>query len=267
MELKGKEMKAFAKSLVGRLIFLARLQRLTLSNVAPVVAFHRISKEPPCDSLTCSLADFRAYCQFFLSHFNVVPLGRIVQMLGHHEPFTNELAITFDDGYQDNYGLAAPVLQDLGLPATFFVTTDFIDSDVVPWWDLKQGKVFPWMTWEQVRALSAMGFEIGSHTSTHADLGVIPVEEALIELSKSRAELEQQLSRPISLFAYPYGRPSNMTEANRALVKDAGYASCCSCFGGMNKRGDDPYSLHRIPISSWFSSPYGLGFEVALHRV
>lgn len=259
--------KGLVKSLGGRLVFLAQLHKLTLRDVVPVVTFHRVSKGRPGDSLTCSLADFRSFCRFFADHFKVVPLNRVVQMLSNREPFTRELAITFDDGYRDNFELAAPVLKELHLPATFFVTTDFIGSEIVPWWDEKQGIRFPWMTWDEVRALHVMEFEIGSHTCTHVDLGKVSATDAWNELSNSRAKLEHQLSAPISLFAYPYGRQDNISEENRALVKTAGYNSCFSCFGGMSSRGDDPYFMLRIPISSWIRSPYFLGFELALRRL
>jgi len=112
-----------------------------------------------------------------------------------------------------------------------------------------------------------MEFEIGSHTCTHVDLSKVSATDTWNELSNSRAKLEHQLSAPISLFAYPYGRQDNISEENRALVKTAGYNSCCSCFGGMSSSGDDPYFMLRIPISSWIRSPYFLGFELALRRL
>ena len=45
------------------------------------------------------------------------------------------LAITFDDGYRDQLEVAGPVLRDLGVPATLFVTTGFIDKEIWMWWD------------------------------------------------------------------------------------------------------------------------------------
>lgn len=234
---------------------------------APVLSFHRICKGLPDDSLTYGLEEFTALCSFLSRNFRVVPLRVILEKLRNGESLGGELAITFDDGYQDNFELAAPVLKGRNLPATFFVTTRFIGTEFVPWWDAKQNVSRPWMTWEQVRSLHQMGFEIGSHTMTHVDLGKASGEQALDELTNSRVELEQRLSAPIDLFAYPYGRPDNITEGSRRLVQTAGYSCCCSCFGGLNPEGTDPYKIRRIPISNWYRSPLDFGFQLAMHRV
>ena len=70
------------------------------------------------------------------------------------------LSITFDDGYLDNYEIAAPILREVGLSATFFVTTNFIGSEFVPFWDSDLPQQPGWMSWKQVRELADHGFEI-----------------------------------------------------------------------------------------------------------
>jgi peptidoglycan/xylan/chitin deacetylase (PgdA/CDA1 family) len=81
------------------------------------------------------------------------------------------LSITFDDGYRDNYEVAAPILKRLDLPATFFVTTGFIGTRRVAPWDQNLVRQPGWMDWDQVRSLASQGFEIGCHTDTHIDMG------------------------------------------------------------------------------------------------
>lgn len=259
--------KSRVKSMLGRLIFGVRLQAWTLRDTMPVLAFHRVSEGPSRDSLTYNPDDFKRFCGFISQHFEVVSLGRVLEMLKGGKPFRREMAITFDDGYRDNHDLAAPILKECNLTATFFVTTQFIGTNHVPWWDAKQGVLREWMNWEQVESLHRMGFEIGSHTMTHADLGSVSGEQALDEMLNSRIELEQRLSSPVTLFAYPYGGTGNITEKTRELVKVAGYSCCCSCFGGLNSKGTDPFRLRRIPISSWYRSPHDFGFQLAMRRV
>jgi peptidoglycan/xylan/chitin deacetylase (PgdA/CDA1 family) len=260
-------MKHLVKGLLGRTAFASRLDALLLRQRAVVVAFHRVRPTAADgDGLTISVPLFERYCRFFRRHFRVVPLRDLVDRLERGVALQRELAITFDDGYRDNFDHAAPVLERLALPATFFVVSDWMGTDVVPWWDREQGVRHPWMTWEQVRSLQQRGFEIGAHTRTHADLGRVSDGDAKDEILGARLELEHRLGTAVELFAYPYGGAGNLLELNRELVKDAGFRCCCSCFGGLNARGTDPLQLRRIAVSSWYRSPYQFGFDVAFGR-
>jgi peptidoglycan/xylan/chitin deacetylase (PgdA/CDA1 family) len=118
------------------------------------------------------------------------------------------------------------------------------------------------MTWEEARELERRGFEIGAHTVTHGDLGVLAGEDARREIHGSKTELETRLGRPVRHFAYPYGRESQMTEANRTLVREAEFRCCPSAFGGVIRTGDDPFRFRRIPVTGWYGSPYHLGLEI-----
>jgi peptidoglycan/xylan/chitin deacetylase (PgdA/CDA1 family) len=86
------------------------------------------------------------------------------------------------------------------------------------------------------------------------------------EIAGARADLERELGAAVDLFAYPYGSRENMTDANRELVKRAGFRCCCSCFGGSVTTDTDPFRIARVPINRSFSSPHGFGFEVAFGR-
>lgn len=259
-------MKGSIKRLLGHTIFASHLDALLLRNTAVIVTFHRVQDTDRPEGLTVPVPIFDAYCQFFKSHFNVVSLRDLIVKLEQGSKLNRELAITFDDGYLDNFENAAPVLERLGLPATFFIVTQWMGTNVVPWWDQQKGVRHPWMTWDHVRSLQQRGFELGAHTRTHADLGLVTEDEAVEEIVGARRELEQHVGTPIELFAYPYGRLANLAEPNRHLVKGAGFRCCCSCFGGVIAPGMDPFHLRRVPISSRYPSPLQFGFEVALGR-
>lgn len=254
-----------AKSIAGDWLAALGLHHRVLGDRGVVVAFHRVS-DAYQDSLTCSVKAFEGFCRFFRRHFAVISLGEMVRRLECGLKLSGTLAVTFDDGYRDNYQYAAPVLRSLGLPAAFFVVSDFIDSDTVAWWDRDLTPRPAWMTWSQVRRLHEDGFEIGAHTRTHADLGKVTGVRAEWEISGSRQEIEARLRAPVELFAYPYGGAESLTESSRELVRKAGFRCCASCFGGSNPRGGDPFWMRRIPISSWFSTPGQLAFEVAFRR-
>lgn len=252
-------------SFAGNCLTAYGLHRRLLGDHGVVVAFHRVS-DAYRDALTCSTRDFQSYCRHFARHFTVVPLDAMVTRLERGASVAGLLAVTFDDGYRDNFENAAPILRSLGLPATFFVVSDFMETDAVAWWDRGCDPPPPWMTWEQVRRLHDEGFTIGAHTRTHANLGEVTGERARWEIFGSRQELESRLGAPVELFAYPYGRPDNMTEQNRELVRQAGFRCCASGHGGTNPRGSDAMRLRRVALTSWFRTPSQFAFEVVTGR-
>jgi peptidoglycan/xylan/chitin deacetylase (PgdA/CDA1 family) len=259
-------MKEQLKRALGLGLFKTRLDSLLLRDIAVVVAFHRVQRAAAAEGLTVAVRTFERHCRFFRDHFNVVPLGDVVGKLEQGLPLNRELAITFDDGYLDNFEHAAPILERLSLPATFFVVTQWIGTDVVPWWDRLAGVPHPWMTWAQVRLLRARGFDIGAHTRTHVDLGLVDRDEARGEVAGARVDLERELNAPVQLFAFPYGRRENITNASNAIVKGAGFRCCCSCFGGVVTPDTDPFRLPRVPINESCPSPQVFGLQVALGR-
>jgi len=254
------------KHLLGHTLFASHLGAVLLRRAAVVVAFHRVADAPESDTLSVDVRMFERYCRFFRRHFRVVPMGDVVDRFERGVAPNRELAITFDDGYLDNYEQARPVLERLSLPATFFIVTQWIGTDVWPWWDEERGVRHAWMRWDHIRSLQRAGFEVGAHTQTHVDLGQVDAAEAREEILGARLTLERQIAARVDLFAYPYGGRHNITNANRAAVKAAGFRCCCSNFGGVNFPDTDPFDLLRIPISPWYASPHEFGFDVALGR-
>jgi peptidoglycan/xylan/chitin deacetylase (PgdA/CDA1 family) len=231
-----------------------------------VVAFHRVNDTIPEDSLTRSSRDFDRFCRFFKANYDVISLDEFIRRLSSGASLAGALAITFDDGYLDNYEVAAPILYRLGLPSTFFVVTQFLGTNVVPWWDASLVRQPGWMTWDQVRSLRDQGFDIGAHTQTHVDLGQVNGAEAEREICGSREDLKTMLGVPPRHFAYPYGGIKNILEANRERTRSGGFASCVSCHGGTAPPGTDPFRLRRIPLTTWFRTPEQFAFEVSTSR-
>jgi peptidoglycan/xylan/chitin deacetylase (PgdA/CDA1 family) len=259
-------MKESLKRILSQSLFASQLGRLLMRNSAVVVAFHRVDDTDGSDPLTVDVESFERHCRFFQLHFNVISLRELVTKLEHGDPVGRDLVITFDDGYLNNAENAAPILESLGLPATFFLVSGWIGSDIVPWWDHKHGVQHPWMSWRDVAELQRRGFEIGAHTRTHVDLGRTPRADAHHEILGARRELEDRLGAPVVSFAYPYGGRHHLSESNRDLVKASGFRCCCSDFGGTNRPGTDPFELRRVPISPWYATPHMFGFDVALGR-
>ena len=259
-------MKRRFKALLGWIAFHSGLYQRFFRNRAVIVLFHRVDDRHRGKPLTCTPAEFAAFLRFFRRFFCVVPLKELLARLRDGESLSGHLTITFDDGYLDNHRSAAPELRRYELPACFFVATELIASERVTPWDADQGISSEWMNWDHVRSLRAQGFEIGSHTMNHVDLGIVAGEEALHEIIGSKHRLERELSSPVPFFAYPFGHKDQITEENRKLVEEAGYTCCLSSYGGSVVLGDAPFHLKRTPVSSWHISPYQFGFETMLEK-
>jgi peptidoglycan/xylan/chitin deacetylase (PgdA/CDA1 family) len=102
-----------------------------------VVIYHRIVADNPASGdrfeieKGISATDFEQQMCFLLRHFTPVSASRIQSSLSKEIQF----AVTLDDGYEDNYLVAAPILKKLGIPATFYVVSDFVGTDRLFWWE------------------------------------------------------------------------------------------------------------------------------------
>jgi peptidoglycan/xylan/chitin deacetylase (PgdA/CDA1 family) len=255
------------KAVVGRAASKVGALRRDFRSKMVIVAFHRVNDNLPETGLTYSSEKFEKFCEFFRSEFKVTALSEQIAGSNAGKDMGGTLSITLDDGYRDNFEVAAPILRKLGLPATFFVTTGFIGSQTVAFWDQELPEAPGWMSWDQLRSLASQGFEIGCHTDTHLDLGSADEQTAWAELELSKRKLHEQLGRPTPLFAYPFGSRNNICERSRALVRKAGFVCCASCCGGVNPRTGDAFDLNRIPIGPGFVTPDQFGLDLLLNRI
>jgi len=263
----ARRLSARLKSVAGWILFQTGLFRLLWRDRAVIVVFHRVNEAYPDDPLTLTDSVFERFVQFFARYFDVIPLSELLNRLAKGGALAPSLTITFDDGYWGNATIAAPILERNGLRGCFFLTTEFIGSDFVPWWDQQQRIQSRWMSWDQVRALRAAGHEIGSHTETHVDLGKVPTDIAQREVAGGDARLAKELGESTGLFAYPFGGSRNMSPENHAVISKLGLRCSVSAHGGYVLPGDDPFRLKRVNISNWFASPYQFGFELVTGRL
>jgi peptidoglycan/xylan/chitin deacetylase (PgdA/CDA1 family) len=217
-----------------------------------ILLFHRVTDAIPEDALTVSTARFRRICQMLRNRFHVVPLGEVQRILRSGQPMPRRtVAVTFDDSYHDNI-VAARTLAEHGMPATFFIPTAFISTDRVFDWDRRLPRL-PNLSWQDVRELVRLGHEIGSHTVTHANLGVVGPEQARTEIFASRTILQEQIGLPVHWFAYPFGGPQNLRPEYVPLIHEAGYLAAFSAFGGFVQSGSDAAALPREEVSAFRS--------------
>ena len=152
--------------------------------------------------------------------------------------------ITFDDGYEDVYIHALPILQELG----FTATTYFVSAEVGGFnrWDVDSGiPQSACMTLQQLREWKALGQEVGGHTVNHRRLGELAQEDARSQIADCRHALEDMSGDPVEAFSYPYG---SFNPTTPMLVREAGFTSAVSTRKKRTIEADDPYCLPRLNV-------------------
>lgn len=215
---------------------------------ALIICYHCVKDEAFPHLRPVKVADFENQMRYLSNVYNPIPLERMAQHIQNGTSLPSKaIAVTFDDGYRDNYENAFPILKNYNIPATVFLTTGFIGTGEIPRWDkeyYKNDKALM-LSWEQVQEMSDNGIFFGSHTVTHPFLTRISRKQAQKEIRQSMDIIEQQIGKPITTFAYPSG---NFNSEIKEIVKDAGYTAAVSTIPGYNKMHDDVHTLKRNVI-------------------
>jgi peptidoglycan/xylan/chitin deacetylase (PgdA/CDA1 family) len=221
---------------------------------AVVLYYHRIGGR---DLMTKPAEEFRRDLIYLKRKYECITLSELCRRLKGGAPLKRRMAVvTFDDGYRDNYTVAMPILQEVGIPATFFVSTGFIGTErEFPHDEEIKGlskkpeaeqHSFLKLTWDDLRAMEKAGFEIGSHTVNHVNLGVAGQQTIERELKESLRMLNEELGERPRAFAFPWGKPENIPAAAFESMARAGYYTAVSAYGGFNARGSNPLHIQRI---------------------
>lgn len=221
--------------------------------VVPVLMYHSVN--PRSDyalrKLIVSPQSFERQMRFLKeNNYNVVTLEELGELLGKKKKLPPKtVAITFDDGYRDNYTYAFPVLKKYNLPATIFVIINEIGRP--------QGDR---LGWEEIKQMQASGLvTIGSHTLSHAWLPDPLSDDSLrSEIFGSKALLEEKLGKAINCFSYPGGR---FNKHIRNLVQQAGYRVAVATNPGKKYPSDDLLALKRLRISPSCDNLFVFWFE------
>ncbi|MBX3330263.1 MAG: polysaccharide deacetylase family protein [Nitrospira sp.] len=217
---------------------------------ATVLTFHRVNDKEDKDGLSVHPRLFEELLDVLAREYRIVPLARVLEMMTtKSKPIpARTMSITFDDGYLDNFAVAAPILRQRNIPATFFVSSGYVGTMRKFPWDVSKSVSHPLMTWDQVRQLAAEGFEIGAHSVNHLNLGVCSPDVAEKEIIGSKRHIEDQLGAAISGFAYPFGWKQSMNEVASLIVREAGFAYCCSNYGGKVTNQSDRFNIQRTGV-------------------
>ncbi|MBI3813684.1 MAG: polysaccharide deacetylase family protein, partial [Nitrospinae bacterium] len=225
------------------------------------LAYHRVSDDRD-ESVSASIENFSKQISFLIKHFSIIPLARLIESIENKEPLPlNPVVITFDDGYKDVFINAYPVLKKYNLPATVFITTDYIEEK-----DLPYNPPLPYgervgacprsiyrgvrgMSWDDIQEMANNNILIGSHTISHPALSNLSDDEIERELRESKEIIEKHTGKEARLFSYPYGGRGFFDERVKEILKECGYRCGCSTIYGINDFKSDLFELKRIPIN------------------
>ena len=165
--------------------------------------------------------------------YNSIDTDELYDYMANGTPLpANPILITFDDGYEDNYQNAYPILQKYGLKGTIFVITDFVGKP-------------NYLTWDQIKEMKAHGMNFQSHTVDHKSMTTLSEDQLRHELVDSKKKLDEELNQDTKFLAYPTGT-YNLYIAK--LVKDAGYKGAFTIKYGNVDKASNIYGLERVPI-------------------
>lgn len=208
----------------------------------PILCYHQF--DAACQSAMCMPDSvFEQQMRYLKEHgYRVITFGQMLEFVNYRKAIPKKSAIiTVDDGYLSVYSRAFPILKKYGFTATLFVYTEFINAARIA------------LTWDQLREMKAAGFEIGSHSVSHADLTKKREGETdgaylarvRKELILSKEIIDKKLGQDTRILAFPYG---NYNQHVLRLTKDAGYELAVSVNRGGNPFFSDPLTLNRDQI-------------------
>ncbi len=214
---------------------------MTSTSSLPVLTFHALDESGSV--ISCAPRVFREGMAMLAARgYRTIRLVEAVACLREGKPLPSRTCVlTFDDGFQTVYAEAFPVLQRYAMSATVFLTVgagEVLESGE----RLPRFEGRPMLSWPEIREMQQAGIDFGAHTLTHPDLTRLPAEQVAIEMSASKARIENEIRAPVTSFAYPFGR---FDAESRRLAQQYFSCACADTLGLLSKRSD-PYALERV---------------------
>ncbi|MEI7998631.1 MAG: polysaccharide deacetylase family protein [Candidatus Omnitrophota bacterium] len=205
--------------------------------VVPILTYHHIGDYPNKSLMlnTVSTKAFDHQMNFLQRHgYQFISFDSLVDGMKKGYTFArNTVVITFDDGYEDNYTNAYPILKKYHIPAMVFLVSDRIGDP-------------GFLTWDQVKEMEKSDFLAGAHSRHHPYLPEISLDKAQEEILGSKKVIEQNLGHSIEFFAYPSG---GFSEALKDVVRDSGFKAAATTNRGKGRLNQNLFALKRIRMN------------------
>jgi len=162
--------------------------------VCPILLYHHIAGSPTDSRYYVSPGNFEAQIKLLkMWGYQTIPLSLLVEAITNGTELPpRPVIITFDDGDVDVYTNAFPVMQQYGFTGVLYIVSNRLQAD-------------GFISTSQIQEMADAGWEVGSHSMSHADLTKSSKDSLYAEVVQSRRNLEEALGVPVKSFAYPFG--------------------------------------------------------------
>ena len=175
-----------------------------------ILEYHGVGYEPWGGAMVVSPKTFESHLQYLKDQgYTMVSVKELMEDIRKDKDVSKEIALSFDDGYKNNFQYALPIMKKFGAKGTFHVINNRIGKDEM------------YMNESEVKKMIAEGMEIGAHTSSHNPLGDIDPKYYDWELGVAKYDLERRFpGLVIETLAYPMG---SFNDAIKVKLKQFGY--------------------------------------------
>jgi peptidoglycan/xylan/chitin deacetylase (PgdA/CDA1 family) len=195
---------------------------------------------------------------FIKKGFSFYTASELIAQYKNHGAFPEKsIAITFDDGWKDNYTNALPILKKYGAKATIFLVPSCIGQTTAQVTADGEG-TRKHLSEADILEMSESGIEFGSHSFNHKLFHQISDEEIEFEVTESKKTIENLVQKECRVFAYPAGF---FTDFAKATIEKAGYIAAFSTVYGALEN-PDLYALNRVEILRRDGRPFKFGRKI-----
>jgi peptidoglycan/xylan/chitin deacetylase (PgdA/CDA1 family)/GT2 family glycosyltransferase len=205
------------------------------------LTYHRVSnlKDYP---VTVTPVEFERQLEWLTNQGRLVSFERALRVIEGTDLLERDsVALTFDDGYEDNFSQACPILRQFHANACFFLVTDRIGGIGEFGWIRDWGPPnYRILAWEQVLEMKNHGMVFGAHTTRHQRLSSLPAHESRQAMENSIATIREKLGIDSVPFAYPYGRRGDYGRREENYLTELGvkfaFSTACGAAGPDSSR-------------------------------
>ena len=257
-ELGRSILRLIPRVLAHPCVVLRNLRRAREKRFPVVILFHHLVSDRE-KFMGIPTDYFLRHVKFLKEHYRIVSLPEAVGLLESGEVDAPTVALTFDDGYAENFlGLRA-VVEAENVPVTMFVSTHHVAERSEFRHDVDaEEHGFPALSWDEVRYFDRHNVCVSSHTRTHFDCGATDEARLRDEIAGSLEDLRRELGHDVLYFSFPKGHPEHMSEPARRIAQET-YPYVFSASGGVNhaplergavlKRASHPQSLLELELA------------------